>query len=295
LTKLCPSCGRLLDDHARFCDRCRLVQPSQPPPQIEHRYSQLPEPQVSLHPPQPQPTPVSLSRPQRAGILGRIRRHRKPLQPTAMPVTEATPRQPPEPGVAAVAAPSPPAVRVSKRRLRSFGRKLNHAGILGGIVAFASLVMPWWTATASVPVVGLGNSTAIDFPLYLYEASASVLASPPSQVVTLDLWFCLPTLALLALAGILAIVGSVMIGKGRWMLLIGGVLALVSTVLFAVGLWTELSRVGSGLDLFKIATENWGTISARLSFGFWGGLIAGVVMLLAAVRSRAIATAPPVT
>lgn len=162
-------------------------------------------------------------------------------------------------------------------------------------MAFASLVMPWWTATASVPVVGLGNSTAIDFPLYLYEASTSVLANPPSQVVTLDLWFCLPTLALLALAGILAIVGSVMIGKGRWVLLIGGVLVLVSTVLFAVGLWTELSRVGSGLDLFKIVTENWGTISARLSFGLWGGLIAGVVMLLAAVRSRAIATAPPVT
>jgi len=162
-------------------------------------------------------------------------------------------------------------------------------------VAFASLVMPWWTATASVPVVGLGNSTAIDFPLYLYEASASVLGNPPSQVVTLDLWFCLPTLALLALASILAIVGSVMIGKGKWILLIGGVLALLSIVVFAVGLWTELSRVGSGLDLFKTVTENWGTISTRLSFGFWGGLIAGVVMLLAAVRSRAIATAPPVT
>ena len=162
-------------------------------------------------------------------------------------------------------------------------------------MAFASLVMPWWTATASVPVVGLGNSTAIDFPLYLYEASASVLANPPSQVVTLDLWFCWATLALVALAGILAVVGSVMIGKGKWVLLIGGVLALLSTVVFAVGLWTELSRVGSGLDLFKTVTENWGTISTRLSFGFWGGLIAGVVMLLAAVRSRAIATAPPVT
>jgi hypothetical protein len=86
-----------------------------------------------------------------------------------------------------------------------------------------------------------------------------------------------------------------MIGKGKWVLLIGGVLAMLSTVVFAVGLWTELSRVGSGLDLFKTVTENWGTISARLSFGFWGGLIAGVVMLLAAVRSRAIATAPPVT
>jgi len=213
----------------------------------------------------------------------------------AMPVAEAAPRQPPEPEVAAVAVPSPEDAKVSKRRLRSFGRKLNHAGILGGIVAFASLVMPWWTATASVPVVGLGNSTAIDFPLYLYEASASLLANPPSQVVTLDLWFCLSTLALLALAGILAIVGSVMVGKGRWMLLIGGVLALVSTVLFAVGLWTELSRVGSGLDLFKTVTENWGTISARLSFGFWGGLIAGIVMLSAAVRSIVKRTAPPVT
>jgi len=183
-------------------------------------------------------------------------------------------------------------MKAPRGRLGSFGRRLSKAGILGGIVAFASLLMPWWTATATVPIVGLGNSTAIDFQVYLYANSANVLANPPSQVVTLDLWFCLPTLALLALAGVLAIVGSVMVGKGRWMLLIGGVFALVSIVLFAVGLWTELSRIGAGLDLIRIAEENWGTMWARLSFGFWGGLIAAVVMLSGTVRSMIRTTAP---
>lgn len=155
--------------------------------------------------------------------------------------------------------------------------------------------MPWWTATASIPVIGLGNSTAIDFPLYLYEASASVLGNPPSQVVTLNLWFCWTALALAALAALLAIVGSAVSGKGKRILVIGGVVALISVVVFAIGLQNELSRTGSGLDLFKTASGTWGTLTTYLSFGFWGAFVAAAIMFVAARRSAVIATAPPVT
>jgi len=179
--------------------------------------------------------------------------------------------------------------------MRPLGRKLNYLGILGAIVAFASLVMPWWNMTASVPIVGLGNSTAIDFPLYLYSTSASMLANPPSQVISLNLWFCWVTLALVALAGILAIVGSIIIGKGNRILLIGGVIGLLSIVVFAVGLQIELSNAGSGLDLFKTASGTWGTLATYLSFGFWGALVAAVTMLVAAMRGGAMATVPPLT
>jgi len=155
--------------------------------------------------------------------------------------------------------------------------------------------MPWWTVTASVPVMGLGNSTAIDFPLYLYEASAGVLANPPTRVVTLNLWFCWATLALAALAALLAIVGSAVSGKGKWILVIGGVVALLSIVVFAVGLQSELSTTGSGLDLFTVASGTWGTLTTYPSFGFWGAFVAAVIMLVAARRSAVIKTAPPVT
>jgi hypothetical protein len=179
--------------------------------------------------------------------------------------------------------------------LRPLGGKLNYVGILGGILALASLVMPWWTATATVPVIGLGNSTAIDFPLYLYKASANVLANPPPRIVTLDLWFCWATLALAALAALWAIAGSAVSGRGKWMLVIGGVVALISIIVFGVGLQNELSRTGSGLDLFNMVSSSWGTITTYLSFGFWAALVAAATMLGAARRSRVIRAAPFVT
>lgn len=204
-------------------------------------------------------------------------------------------QEPPRPETGGAAAPSRPAVKLGRWTLRPPGRKLNNLGILGAIVAFTSLVMPWWNMTASVPIVGLGNSTAIDFPLYLYSNSTRLFTNPPSQVISLNLWFCWVTLALAALAGILAIVGSMIIGKGNRILLIGGVIGLLSIVVFAIGLYIELSTTGSGLDLFKTASGTWGTLATYLSFGFWAALVAAVTMLVAAMRSGAMATAPPWT
>jgi len=268
LTKLCTSCGRTLDDYARFCDRCGLVQPVQPAPQIQYQY---PQP--------PQPAAVSPARP----------------TPTGMPAPEIVPQLPPRPEGEAVAAPSRPAVKVRRWALRPLGRKLNYVGILGGILAFVGLIMPWWTETTTVQVMGLGNSTAVDLPLYLYETSANVLANPPTRVVTLDLWFCWATLALAALAALWAIVGSAVPGKGKWILVIAGVVALLSIVLFAAGLQSELSRIGSGLDLFTAASGTWGTLTTYPSFGFWGAFVAAVVMLVAARRGAVVRTPPPAT
>jgi hypothetical protein len=89
-----------------------------------------------------------------------------------MPVPEAALPQPARPEAETAELPSRPAVKITRAPLRPLGRKLNYVGILGGIVGLASLIMPWWTQSAVVPVVGLGNMTAIEFPLYLYESSA---------------------------------------------------------------------------------------------------------------------------
>lgn len=210
-----------------------------------------------------------------------------------MPLPEAVPEQPPRPEGEAVAAPPLPAVKIRRWALRPLRRKLNYVGILGGILAFVALIMPWWTETASVPVTSLGSSTAIDFPLYLYEASAAVLANPPTRLVTLDPWFCWATLALATLAALLAIVGSAVSGKGKWILVVGGVVALLSIVVFAGGFQSELSRTGSGVDLFTATLGPWGTLTAYPSFGFWGVFVAAVLMLVAARRSAVPTTVPP--
>jgi hypothetical protein len=152
--------------------------------------------------------------------------------------------------------------------------------------------MPWWNITAIIPIMGLGNSTAIDFPLYLYSTSANIIVNPSTQVMSLDLWFCWVTLSLVASAGILAIVGSIVIGKGNRILLVGGVVGLLSIVIFVIGLQTELSALGSGLDLFTMASGPWGMLTAYLSYGFWGALVAAVTMLVAATRGGVKRTAP---
>jgi hypothetical protein len=288
LTKLCRSCGRLLDDHARFCDRCGSVQPLQPAPQVQYQYPQPSQPAPESQYQYLQPPPPSLARAEP------VQRQPAPAAP-AKHAPRIVLQEPPRPETVAAITPSRPAVKVGRWTLRRLGRKPNYLGILGAIVAFASLVMPWWNMTASVPIVGLGNSTAIDFPLYLYSTSASLLANPPSQVISLNLWFCWVTLALVGLAGILAMAGSMIIGKGNRILLIGGVIGLLSIVVFAIGLQSELSTAGSGLDLFKTASGTWGTLATYLSFGFWGALVAAVTMLVAAMRGGAIATAPPRT
>jgi len=212
-----------------------------------------------------------------------------------MPVPEVTLPQPARPEAETAGPPSRPAVKITRAALRPLGRKLNYVGILGGIVGLASLIMPWWTQSAVVPVVGLGNMTAIEFPLYLYESSAGLLANPPSQVIALDLWFSWLTLALVALAALLAIVGSTVPGRGRIMLVVGGLAALISLVVFGIGLQNELTRTGSGLDLFKTTSGAWGTLTTYPSFGFWATLMAAATMLVAATRHRGMTAAPAVT
>jgi hypothetical protein len=288
LTKLCRSCGRLLDDYAQFCDKCGSAQPLQQAPQVQYQYQQPSQPAPQSQYQYLQPPPPSLAPPEPVQ-----------QQPTTAAPAKHAPRivlqEPPRPETVAAITPSRPAVKLGRWTMRPLGRKLNNLGILGGIVAFASLVMPWWNMTANVPITGLGNSTSIDFPLYLYSTSARILTNPPSQVISLNLWFCWVALALIVLAGVLAIVGSIMIGKGNRILLVGGIIGLLSIVVFAIGLQIELSTAGSGLDLFKTASDTWGTLAAYLSFGFWGALVAGVTMLVAAVRGGTMATAPPLT
>ncbi|MEM2971204.1 MAG: hypothetical protein QW270_02110 [Candidatus Bathyarchaeia archaeon] len=99
--------------------------------------------------------------------------------------------------------------------------KPNYIGIIGGILAFVSLALPWWTMTMSSTFMGITYS--VDVSVYPYQAKASAMGV--SATVAMELWFGWAALALIILGGILGIVGSVMPAKGKTVIVIGGVLA----------------------------------------------------------------------
>ncbi|HEX9863161.1 MAG TPA: hypothetical protein VGB11_07770 [Candidatus Bathyarchaeia archaeon] len=170
--------------------------------------------------------------------------------------------------------------------------KLNIIGIVGGILAFVSLALPWWTMS-----VGYGG-ISMDFSVYPYMASMGGLG----DASVLNLWYGWVALALIIVGGLLGIVGSLTLGKAK-MLSAGGALALVSIIIFAVGLQLDFLSIPAteGSPTFTLFGSN--TISssgydisyfAYLSFGFWIALAAAIVMFAASRKKPAqIAGYPP--
>lgn len=167
--------------------------------------------------------------------------------------------------------------------------KPNYIGIIGGILAFISLALPWWTVTLSSSIMELTYSA--DISVYLYQVTVSAMGF--SMTITMDIWFGWVALALVAIGGLLGIVGSMVIDKRKMVLIIGGILVLLSLIIFAAGLQNELSKapLTSGFPTFGLFSS--GSIdfmeismnySSYLSFGFWLALVAAIIMFVAAMR-----------
>lgn len=184
--------------------------------------------------------------------------------------------------------------------------KINYVGIIGSILAFISLVLPWWTMTLStlalIPV-------SIDISIYLYKGTISFMG------FTLDLpinvWYGWSTLAFVVLGGVLGILGSIIHDRGKIMLGIGGILILLSILIFAVALQIELSKGMSipsptgtdtplqlpGIILFSSGSltimETQINYSNYLSFGLWLALVATIIMFVSFKRARVVTPSPP--
>ena len=156
--------------------------------------------------------------------------------------------------------------------------KPNYIGIVGGILAFISLVLPWWTVLASV----LGITVSVD--LYLYQVSG---LGTTIGVSIEQSWYMWAALVLVIVAGLLGIVGSIKYGKQ--LLVGGGALVLLSIIIFAAGLQIQLSGEGAPFGLFSFGEG----YSTYLSFGFWLALVAAVVMFVASRRKSVEAVVPP--
>lgn len=149
--------------------------------------------------------------------------------------------------------------------------KLNYIGIVGGILAFVSLALPWWTSSTI-----LGN---ID--LYLFQITTP--SGVPFTLLAKELLYCWAALALGVLGGLLGIVGSVT-AYGKKLLVGGGALVLLSIIIFAAGLQMHLSSLGAPFGLFSSGLG----YSTYLSFGFWLALVAAIIVFAASRKTPVI-------
>ena len=176
--------------------------------------------------------------------------------------------------------------------------KPNVLGIIGGILAFISIVLPWWTMTISSGVMGITYSS--DLSLYPYQAKATAMGV--SMIVDMNLWYGWAALALVIVGGVLGIVGS-LLQNGKAMLIGAGVLALLSMIVFAAGLQSELSKAPINTGYPQVGLFSNGSSSVAgltsinyttyLSFGFWITLVAAIIMLAASRRKNAPTPPPP--
>ncbi len=173
--------------------------------------------------------------------------------------------------------------------------KTNYIGILGAIIAFISLVLPWWTITLSSTTVGI--TASVDANLYLYQLANSITGFSLANS-----WYAWSALALVIVGALLALAGS-LTEKSRALLAGGGVLEIVAIIIFAVGLMMDLSNVSgyTGLGLFSGGSVTYETIfaasfSTYLSYGFWLALVAAIVMFAASAwKPRVEPTQPTAT
>jgi hypothetical protein len=185
--------------------------------------------------------------------------------------------------------------------LNVYNLRLNYLGIVGSILAFISLLLPWWALDLSAmgrPPWGLS--------LYLFQATATSLGGAPAAV-TVNLWFGWTALAFVVIGGLLSLTDSVIATRRKTLLALGEILVLLSLIVFVAGLQNQISSGpltnGRGfptkVGVFSTGTDGTsGNISllfdysTHLSYGFWLALVAAIIMFAASLRKPPKAIPP---
>jgi hypothetical protein len=150
--------------------------------------------------------------------------------------------------------------------------KLNYVGIVGAILAFVSIALPWWTESA------LGFSSG----LKLYDQGT---------FSTLNYWYGWIALLLVLEGGVLGLAGSVMSNEKK-ILMEGGICAVIAIILFPIGLQTDLMRLNAPFGVFFSGTIFGVSYSTYLSYGFWLALVAAIIMFVAMLYPKPTPEAP---
>jgi len=150
--------------------------------------------------------------------------------------------------------------------------KLNYFGIVGAILAFVSIALPWWTESAF----------GLNYDLKLFDQGT---------FSTLNNWYGWVALLLVLIGGIMGLWGSVM-SDGKKILMGGGLLAFIAIIIFPIGLQTDLMRLNAPFGIFFNGTISSVNVSTYLTYGFWLALVAAIIMLIAIRYPGPTAQAP---
>jgi len=173
--------------------------------------------------------------------------------------------------------PSPPEEREYAYR---------HSGIIGAILAFISLALPWWVVNISSSEMGYPYSAVGTVYLYQYSVSIFGVGAIVSSNLPLH-WYATTALVFLILSGLLGLIGYFIVSGRKVALALGGILALFSIIIFSVGLQNDISNGAvsnypTGASLFSSGSYSLLGVSinysAYLSFGFWLALVATIIM-----------------
>ena len=185
--------------------------------------------------------------------------------------------------------------------------KANAIAVLGAILCFVAIVLPWWTFINSSSITQSYGYNGWETSAYLYQSTHVVTQTSQQDVYSAD-WYGWTTLALVLAGTITSLAGSVGSWKSKAFLLSGAVLTLAGTIIFPVALslnlnnsWAREAGIPEGAGLFSSGSNQGGygvtfSYSAYLSYGFWIALTGTILMLVAAVaiiiRSRPKVSAP---
>jgi hypothetical protein len=150
--------------------------------------------------------------------------------------------------------------------------KLNYVGIVGALLAFVSIALPWWTESLF----------GFNYDLKLFDQG---------NFPTLNYWYGWLALLLLVIGGILGLAGSVM-SNGKKTVMGGAILALIAIIIFPIGLQTDLMRLNAPFGVFFSGTISGVGYSTYLSYGFWFALVAAIIMFVAVLYSKPTPEAP---
>jgi hypothetical protein len=169
------------------------------------------------------------------------------------------------------------------------GLKLNYIGVVASVLAFVSLLLPWFTVT----MTSVDESIKMDFTAYLYQIQGTVNGVSASSFA--NVWFVWGALSLIALTAFSCLAGSILTGrKGQILLLMAGIFALLSAVVFGAGLLNSsyANEPASVRGLFssnafpittETAMENSYDLTWWLSFGFWLTIVGAIMAFVGAV------------
>ena len=171
--------------------------------------------------------------------------------------------------------------------------------MIGGILAFFSLVLPWRAMSISSSAMGMAFSD--EASLYLYQAKVTIMGI--SGTASMNPWYCSTALVFVVIGGLLGLAGSVIANGRRIVLALGGILVLFSIIVFAAGLQNQISNGSlatgypTGASLFSSGSYSYLGVSINyssyLSFGFWLALVATMILFAALTRKPAEAIPPP--